>query len=965
MRSSRGLLYLFTLTIFSLVITNQVVFAADEISVSISPANLAMNATPEIFASSSQTLTVSTTSLAGYTVDLAPSGSSNALLNQENPSITIPTFTLPSGSDSQPLGSTGYGYGYSTDGGVNYSSVPAPGSSKKVFEASSSGENEHVLTFGALVSIDKPQGSYSNSVIIQVIAKLDPCPRDKICYYGNGDDGTGTMPDQTAASNTDVTLISPNFSRPGYGFVGWNTAIDGSGASYGPNETITTGDLSLKGMQLFAIWTPSTGNFQDWDGCSNMSTGDITALTDERDGSTYAVAKYADGQCWMMENLRLDLSDSNLEISGFNTNRPTAAFIQSINNDHPTSTNSFCTASSASCVNRILHNTNNTNRNLTASYDANDTSSSWYSYGNYYNWHTITAGNGTHEDSTAGATTNGDICPSSWRLPTGNGIAGDLAKLDIAMGGTGINQESGTSAGLAATVRWRNYPLNFIYSGEQKGSTAANRAISASYATRSIASLERTNNLWVKSDGVYMNSNVTYKYRGQTARCLFQGSPSVKGNIHYDSNGGSGTMSDDIDVDFYSAVAANNTYTKQYAVFAGWNTQSDGRGISISEGGMVDYAAESLSLTDGDTLTLYAIWESVYTLVYDGNGSDAGSMSSATVTSLKAGKQRLVASNFSRAGYGFVGWSLDSSAATKLANGTSVVIYGPNEVVTVDNAFLSHADANSQVSLYAVWVPEDSNHTLQTFGSTECGTMNVGDVSALRDTRDNNTYAIAKLEDGNCWTIENLRLDPSTISFDNSNTNLPTQAFIDDAPNSSTNNRLCNTDDATCIDSIRYNTNNINRSLPASYDTNTRNNSWYSYGVMYNWYTASAGNGTFTMGTGNVAGDICPSGWRLPTGGSNSEYTEINRLANDNSTSVITGLVKFPDNFILSGDYNYDTPGGRNSFSRFWSATPNGSINAFRFGINYGGAAGKAVTPAGSWNKWDAFAVRCIVKSSN
>ena len=948
--------------LISSVITSRGVFAESSISISISSNSVALNLLPGEFGSDSQTITAETTDSAGYTIKMTTTGQSSSLINTADSSKTISTFSLPSGQDSIPVASLGDGYGYSIDNGANYLPVPSPSDAAKIlFRTTSVGQNTHTLTFGAKIPLNTTAGVYENTFEIQIVANLPPCPSGSICYYGNGDDGTGTMPNQGAASNSEATLIPSNFSRAGYGFAGWNTAMDGSGTNYGPNETITTGDLTSGGMQLYAKWIASAGNFQNWNGCDSMSAGDITALTDTRDNNTYAVAKYTDGNCWMMENIRLDLSDENLEINGFNTNKPTRAFAQTINEDHPTSTNSFCASSTAACVNTIKHNTDNTNRTLTASYNTNDTATSWYSYGHYYNWHTITAGNGTLADSTAGATVSGDICPSSWRLPTGYGNAGNYSRLDYAMGGSGGKQESGTAEGLAGSKRWRKYPLNYIYSGEYK-TTVSNRAISASSATRNIANTERTNNLWLKTDGVYMNSNITYKYRGQTARCIFQGVQSITGDIHYDANGGTGTVADQTNVDFYTATAASNGFTKQHARFIGWNTQANGRGINVAEGGTVQDAAEHLSLTDGDTLTLYAVWEPIYSLIYNGNGADTGSMSSVdAIDSLVAGKHRLVASNFSKSGYGFAGWSLDNDAATKLASGTQVKVYGPNEVALVDNAFLAYADANNEVNLYAVWLPADTNYTLQTFGATQCSAMSIGNVTALRDTRDNNTYAIAKLEDGNCWTIENLRLDPSTTTFDINNTNSPTQDFIDAAQLSSTNNTLCNQYTTACIDSVRFNTNNINRNNTASHNSNTVNKSWWSYGVMYNWYTASAGNGDLAMDTGDVAGDICPAGWRLPTGGNNSEYASLNRLANNNSSTDTAGLLKFPDNFILSGDYNYNAPGGRNSFSRFWSATPDGSQKAFRLGINYG-AASNAVTPAGSWGKWDAFAVRCITK---
>ena len=962
--------FIVALAILMSLFGSQAVFADQNLSISITPNGATFSATPEIFSTVTQSITASTDNTTGYTVKLQPAEGTTSLVNISDSTITIPTFTLPEGSTNLPVNSTGYGYGYSIDGGENY--LPITSDVEELFRTDAAGESSHTLIFGANVSSETPAGTYTNSFTIYATANLNLCPAGNICYYGNNDDGTGTMSNQVVTDSSNVTLIASNFSRSGYGFVGWNTSEDGTGTNYGPNQTINAGDLSTVGLQLYAKWIPSAGDLQSWNGCDamtsvvyNQNTGEITvaansitALTDTRDGNTYAIAKYPDGQCWMMENLRLDLSDPDLEINGLNTNRPTTTFAQAIDNNHPASTNDFCAANNQACIDRILFNKNNTNRSLTASYDTNNTTSSWYSYGNYYNWYTITAGNGTYSMSTGGSAASGDLCPASWRLPAGYGDVGDLSILDVAIGGTGSNQTSEMQTGVAGSARWRTYPYNFIYSGEQKGNTAANRASSSSYATLSAATNnERTTNLWLKTNGVYVKSNFTLKYRGQTARCLFSGGYHVTGNIHYDANGGTGTMTDQTDVDFGTALAANNEFTKEHSIFANWNSQPDGSGVAVTEGGMVAGAADRMGLTNGDTLTLYAIWKSQFSLTYDGNGADAGAMTNAGTNNLVAGKYSLIASNFSRTGYGFAGWSLDSSAATKIANGETVTIYGPNEVINVDNAFLSNADANNRITLYAVWLPENTTYTMQTFRTTECANLSIGDVLALKDVRDNNVYTVAKLKDGKCWMSENLRFDPSSATLNNDNTNLPTADFIAAAPNSATNNTLCKTDDTGCVDTIRFNSNAINRNLSAAYGGSNANSSWYSYGIMYNWYTASAGNGTFDMDSGNTTGDICPAGWRLPTGGSNGETVTLNNLANSGSTSTDAGLTKFPNNFIYSGDYNYNTPGGRNSYGRYWTSTPNGTTKAYRLGTATSGA-----TPTGSWNKWDAFAVRCVVK---
>ncbi len=938
--------------------TSSAVFAENDISIMISNNPVEMNLLPGQFDEETQTITASTTNIAGYTIGIRTTGPNSSLVNTDDSSYTIPTFTLPSGSDSIPVSELGFGYGYSLDSGATYLPVPEPtvAYSTTLFKTSTAGTNNHYLTFGVNVPLATAAGTYINTFSVEIVANLELCAAESICYNGNNDDGRGTMADQPAASNTSVNLIPSNFSRPGYGFRGWNTKADGTGTNYGPNQTITVSDLSNEGLQLYAMWVPSSGDLQGWNGCEAMSSGDITALTDTRDGNTYAVAKYADGKCWMMENLRLDLSDTNVVINSNNTNKPTNSFITAAN-AHPASSNSFCTNNTDGCVTRILHNTNNINRNLTPDYNTNDSSSSWYSYGVYYNYYTATAGNGGSSFTTVGAAVEGDICPVGWKLPTSNSRSDEYAKLDLAYGGTGNNQST-EPTGSVASERWRAYPLNYIYSGEQNGTSGYNRGISAGMNTANNAGAYRSVNLWLRAAGISMVGNSTSKNRGQTVRCIKKESSNIVGNIHYDANGGSGAMSDVQDINFQTAHAANNQFTRANYEFLGWNTNANGRGIAVSEGGALDDVAVQLGLTDGDTLTLYATWRPVYRIVYDGNGADAGSMTSVTQVR-STGDFNLWAPNYSRNGYGFAGWSADANAGTKILNHQDVKVYGPNQNIKLDNEFIGNADANNQITLYAVWLAPDSTDTLQSFSGSRCNSMSVGSLLALSDERDGDTYTIAKLADGNCWMTENLRLDPSTTTFTANNTNSPTASFISKALSSQTSTILCNDDNSACIDEVAFNANNLDRTLAASPSTNDDMSSWYGYGMMYGWYTATAGNGDYEMSSGSVVGDICPAGWRLPTGGTHGEYVDlVNDLAGNNATETNNNMLAFPNNFIYSGDYNHDTSGGRGTYGRFWSATPDGKVKAFRLGV----AISNGATPAGSWNKWDAFAVRCIVK---
>ena len=56
--------------------------------------------------------------------------------------------------------------------------------------------------------------------------------------------------------------------------------------------------------------TLTQANYDSETGVLSAALSSVTALTDQRDGETYAVARLADGNCWMIENLRLDAEDT-------------------------------------------------------------------------------------------------------------------------------------------------------------------------------------------------------------------------------------------------------------------------------------------------------------------------------------------------------------------------------------------------------------------------------------------------------------------------------------------------------------------------------------------------------------------------------------------------------------------------------------------------------------------------------
>ena len=104
-----------------------------------------------------------------------------------------------------------------------------------------------------------------------------------ITFNANG--GEGSMEPQRFEVGVDTALNTNAFTRENYKFIGWNTAADGSGATYADEGAI----LELTGdMTLYAQWKIWNGWFTDVNGKQYYKDGELqkTGWT-EIDGETY------------------------------------------------------------------------------------------------------------------------------------------------------------------------------------------------------------------------------------------------------------------------------------------------------------------------------------------------------------------------------------------------------------------------------------------------------------------------------------------------------------------------------------------------------------------------------------------------------------------------------------------------------------------------------------------------------
>ena len=426
-------------------------------------------------------------------------------------------------------------------------------------------------TYAAYISKTQAADTYSGQVKYTLVhpSAADAPPQPQIAtsgcinYFANASDAVGTMGCQSiSASATTATLLASNFSRANYGFAGWSDKYDyttnPNAKFYGPQEdiTFTAGQYTSpnNGLSLYAVWVPSAGTIQNWNSCSSLTQAptngtanlsSVTALTDQRDNETYAVARLADGKCWMIENLRLEStaahnSDGALA-QGYDSTFIGLATAESTNFYRSTTANSLYSIdgstdetisgnsqgyrfprynnwnNQSSSANRPQNPTLNTAANST-------TNAGMYSFGNYYTWAAAIAN--TRYYNTTGDHGATSLCPTGWRLPIGNRSTANnsFGALSVALGGPAGGARANNSSTPTGTVMsqiFRSYPNNFLYSGELSASSADYRG-SGGYYWSSTAYGDGSASYYMGLGrlAVYPGTDYSNRFVGFNIRCV-------------------------------------------------------------------------------------------------------------------------------------------------------------------------------------------------------------------------------------------------------------------------------------------------------------------------------------------------------------------------------------------------------------------------------------------------------------
>ena len=322
----------------------------------------------------------------------------------------------------------------------------------------------------------------------------------------------------------------------------------------------------------------------------------------------------------------------------------------------------------------------------------------------------------------------------------------------------------------------------------------------------------------------------------------------------------------------YTGNTNSGAFTPEYQVYSGASQ------LAVVYTGKVKYV-----LVHPNTMTA-----GTYSINYLANGG-SGTMS--PVTGLYNFEEQEVAANGFTApsGYKFAGWCTTNTAGYYACDGMT---YAAGDTLPASPS--PSATAGGALNLYAIW--EEQTY-LQNLSADKCTTT----MSTAIDSRDGTEYHIQRLADGKCWLLDNLALDltnPTVLNGMNENNthaSNTTLGYLKGTttrdPDTDANGQYATAGVSNWTSSYSYSAPLVNMTskdvVPTSYngtddpmkDKVVAGN--WKVGGYYNYCAASAGSYCYGNGTSegapsvNATEDICPKGWRMPTGSTSGEYSAL------------------------------------------------------------------------------------------
>ena len=447
----------------------------------------------------------------------------------------------------------------------------------------------------------------------------------------------------------------------------------------------------------------------------------------------------------------------------------------------------------------------------------------------------------------------------------------------------------------------------------------------------------------------------TYAVTGDTVKFHFRSDSSDNYYGYYAIITGTGTVRDrTVTSGEYAIPTGTNP------LFHGWSSTATtpGRGLPSD----VEYADEAAikSNMPGDnteTKTLYAVWQQSYPITFtmDNNTSsiavlDANGTTIGTITSSGQSLTLLGGDTYTLKPTYVTGYTTDVISKT---SGAGVISGDVRQRQFTVGAGSATINVTSRQML-----------PMQNYSCSNLA--NIGDTDMVYDTRDNQAYTIGKLADGNCWLLDNLALDlvakKSVLTQDNTHASDTTLNYLKNG-GGSTSDKYATAAVSNWTSSYSYSAPRVNLTnkdvIPSDA---TSQAGQYKVGGYYNYCAASAGSYCYGSGTsagtssGNATEDICPKGWRMPTGDDTGEYQALYNNSRYNTYASYRSALHLPlPGYFYSGSAKYQGSNGD-----WWSSTRSGNDGMYRLSVGTSG-----IYPVSSYTRDLGVSVRCVLGSQS
>ncbi|MBR2767050.1 hypothetical protein IKD67_03145, partial [Candidatus Saccharibacteria bacterium] len=325
----------------------------------------------------------------------------------------------------------------------------------------------------------------------------------------------------------------------------------------------------------------------------------------------------------------------------------------------------------------------------------------------------------------------------------------------------------------------------------------------------------------------------------------------------------------------------------------------------------------------------------------------------ATYSSRTGTTARAIPSATPPSGKVFDGWYTAASGGNKVINADGTVVASVSSWTNASKQWIRTSTSTSATAniLYAQYVVSETTfdqayaaagkskysgyYKIQDGTTNICNAVTKGQIGQVIDTRDNEVYYIGKLEDDKCWMLDNLRLNLTNSTVLNGLTTSNTHVNSASLKSLKSGNRSAGAQYASSgfvkwdssSSSNVYNQAKANADYKDTIAPIVYGQGSGKIGVYYNYCAASAGSYCYDQkaGTGNASYDLCPAGWRMPTGGSSGEYQALYTAYSSSDAKFMNALSTLFSGYFYDGSARY-----QGSYGDFWSSTYNSGSGMYR-----------------------------------